>query len=223
MPPLRILIIDDEPSIIDNLVYVLNQEGMASESVNTGTAGLNLLKEMSFDLVILDIGLPDISGIEVCKKIRSHSNIPIIFLTARSDEIDRILGLELGGDDYVTKPFSPREVVTRIKTVLRRIDRPAVVTETFDVDEGRKEVRYKGARLTLTPFEFGILSKLLSRPGQVFSRDHLLDQVWSENASASDRVIDTHIKSIRAKLHDVDPEDNAIQTHRGFGYSVSNQ
>jgi two-component system catabolic regulation response regulator CreB len=217
----KILIIDDEPSIIDNLVYALNQEGMDAASANTGTAGLKLLAAQPFDLVILDIGLPDMSGIDVCKEIRRESNIPIIFLTARSDEIDRILGLELGADDYVTKPFSPREVTARVKTILRRIDSPTPQDSIFKVDETKKEIHFKNTRLTLTRFEYGILAKLLSHPGQVFSRDSLLDQLWSDDSGASDRVIDTHIKSLRAKLREIDAEQNPIKTHRGFGYSIS--
>lgn len=132
------LIIDDEPSIIDNLVYALRQESMDSASANTRAAGLKLLAEQPFDLVILDIGLPDVSGIDICKEIRRELNIPIIFLTARSDEIDRILGLELWADDYVTKPFSPREVTARAKTILRRIDSPAPHDSLFSVDETKK-------------------------------------------------------------------------------------
>jgi two-component system catabolic regulation response regulator CreB len=194
----KILIIDDEPSIIDNLVYALSQEGMDAASANTGNTGLNLLAAQPFDLVI-----------------------PIIFLTARSDEIDRILGLELGADDYVTKPFSPREVTARVKTILRRIDSPTPQDSIFKVDETKKEIHFKNTRLTLTRFEYGILAKLLSHPGQAFSRDSLLDQLWSDDSGASDRVIDTHIKSLRAKLREIDAEQNPIKTHRGFGYSIS--
>lgn len=217
----KILIIDDEPSIIDNLVYALSQEGIDATSANTGTAGLALLAAQPFDLVVLDIGLPDVSGIDICKEIRRESNIPIIFLTARSDEIDRILGLELGADDYVTKPFSPREVTARVKTILRRIDSPPPQDSVFNVDETKKVIRFKNISLTLTRFEYGILAKLLSHPGQVFSRDSLLDQLWADDSGASDRVIDTHIKSLRAKLREIDAEQNPIKTHRGFGYSIS--
>ena len=220
----HILIVDDEPSIVDNVVYALNQEGMASSHANTGNAAFALLQQQSFDLVVLDIGLPDISGIEVCKKIRETSDIPIIFLTARDEEIDRVLGLELGADDYVTKPFSPRELSVRIKNILRRVERQHAdvpADKEFRVDDARKQIYFKGLRLDLTPLEFGILGKLLDRPGQVYSRDLLMDLVWSDHADASDRVIDTHIKSIRSKLHQVDAAANPIKTHRGFGYSVT--
>lgn len=138
---------------------------------------------------MLDIGLPDVSGIDVCKEIRRVSNIPIIFLTARSDETDRILGLELGADDYVTKPFSPRKVTARVKTILRCSDSPPAQDSVFNVDETKKVIRFKNTRLTLTRFEYGILAKLLSNPGQVFSRDSLLDQLWSDDSGASDRAI----------------------------------
>ena len=185
----KILIIDDEPSIIDNLVYALSQEGMDAAIVPKGTAGLALLATQPFDLVVLDIGLPDVSGIDVCKEIRRVSNIPIIFLTARSNGIDRILGLELGADDYVTKPFSPRKVTARVKTILRCSDSPPAQDSVFNVDETKKVIRFKNTRLTLTRFEYGILAKLLSNPGQVFFRDSLLDQLWSDNSGASDRAI----------------------------------
>ncbi len=218
--PKHILVIDDEPSIVDNVVYALEREGMTTQAANTGDQGLRLIQGHDPDLIILDIGLPDLSGIEVFRKLRELTDTPVIFLTARGDEIDRVLGLELGADDYVTKPFSPRELAARVKTVLRRSERPMQTSSLFVIDESRKEIRFRDTPLALTRFEFGILARLLSRPGQVFSRDSLLDQVWSDDTSPSDRVIDTHIKSIRAKLNDIEPGNKAIRTHRGFGYST---
>ncbi len=223
LAPPRILIIEDEPSILDNVVYALDREGMLSERASTGALGLDLIEAIKFDLVVLDIGLPDISGIEVCKKIRSKSDIPIIFLTARADEIDRILGLELGADDYITKPFSPRELAVRVKTILRRISNRTGHQErapVFNVDQDRKEIKFMGTLLALTPFEYGILGKLISQPRRVFSRESLLYEVWTDSEDTSDRVIDTHIKSIRSKLRTVDPTRHPIRTHRSFGYSL---
>lgn len=222
----KILVIEDERNIAETLVYALETDGFQAIRVATGQEGLKLLKERNFDLIILDVGLPDQNGFEVCKKIRQQSQIPIFFLTARSDEIDKVVGLEIGADDYITKPFSPREVTARIKSLFRRLDgnnksQPTIkAAGSFEIDESKYSISFKGKPLELTRYEYGLLKVLLRRPGQVFTRDQLMQEVWDEPEMALDRTIDTHIKSIRSKLRESDPGIEIIQTHRGIGYSV---
>jgi two-component system catabolic regulation response regulator CreB len=223
----RVLIIEDEPAIVDNMAYALRTEGFEVASCPTGQEGLADLREKGADLIVLDIGLPDGSGFDLCKKIREESDIPIIFLTARSDEVDRVVGLEIGGDDYVVKPFSPRELCARIKAVLRRAraGRPKRACEKptdlpFEIDEKRFVICYFGTPLDLSRYEYRILRILIRRPGWVFSRSQLMEHAWEEPGISLDRTVDTHIKTIRAKLREVKPELNPIQTHRGLGYSL---
>ena len=178
-------------------------------------------------LVILDVGLPDASGFEVFKRLRAGSDVPVVFLTARSDEIDRVVGLELGADDYVAKPFSPRELVARVRGVLRRTAKPAAApapaaaTTPLSVDEGRRQIRFYGRLLELSRYEFGLLQTLASRPGHVFSRDALLERVWGDATESLDRTVDAHVKTVRAKLKLVAPGLEAIRTHRGSGYALA--
>lgn len=223
---LKILVIEDERNIAETLVYALETEGFQAIRVATGQDGLKLLKERSFNLIILDVGLPDQNGFEICKKIRLHSHVPIFFLTARSGEIDKVVGLEIGADDYITKPFSPREVTARIKSLFRRLEGnkqslPAVKTAgSFEIDESKYSISFKSKPLGLTRYEYGLLKVLLRRPGQVFTRDQLMQEIWDEPEMALDRTIDTHIKSLRIKLREIDPHVDVILTHRGIGYSV---
>ncbi|WP_415892392.1 two-component system response regulator CreB [Neptuniibacter sp. PT8_73] len=223
----NILIVEDEPSIADNVKFALQLDGFDCQHFLLAEEGLNQLKEGCFDLAIIDVGLPDYNGFELCKKIRQFSNIPIIFLTARSDEIDRILGLELGADDYVTKPFSPRELSTRVKTILRRVS-PSVEktaapskskTSPLQLDTKRACIFYHQEQLVLTRIEFLLLSTLLQSPEQVFSREQLMTAAWENPEHSLDRAVDTHIKTLRAKLKLVHP-DQLIYTHRGLGYSL---
>ena len=220
----HILVIEDEPSIADNITYALKFEGFEHTWVTLGNEGIELLNKGLFNLVILDIGLPDINGFEVCKRIRETSNIPIIFLTARGEEIDRVVGLEIGGDDYVVKPFSPRELVARVKVILRRSQNAqgsnSQVSPTFTIDEDKYQINYCGQVLDLTTYEFGLLKMLISQPERVFTREQLMNSVWSAPQESFDRVIDTHIKTIRVKLKAVNSNDNSITTHRGIGYSA---
>ncbi|QEQ97098.1 two-component system response regulator CreB [Neptunomonas concharum] len=218
---MRILIIEDEQSIADTLVYALKQEGFSVDHQLLGLLGAEAHKQNPYDLLILDVGLPDLSGFELCKKIRTFSDAPIIFLTARDQEIDRVVGLEIGADDYVTKPFSPRELVARVKVILRRIKPLTATSELFEHLPSQHLIRYSGHRLELTRYEYGLLATLLTRPEQVFSRDQLMQHVWPDNSGSFDRVIDTHIKGLRAKLRKITPERDPIQTHRGLGYSIS--
>jgi len=234
----RILVVEDEPAIADAIVYALKTEGFAPHWCTTGRAALAALAENGFALAVLDVGLPDGSGFELCKKIRARSGLPILFLTARNAEVDRIVGLEIGGDDYVTKPFSPREVTARVKAILRRGNGSADVCHPiggkpvlgaaaggarapeFSVDEERCAVSFRGVALVLTRYEFRLLKTLVARPGRVFSRDQLMAAVWEDPGASLDRTVDAHIKTVRAKLRAVAPEADPIETHRGLGYSL---
>jgi two-component system catabolic regulation response regulator CreB len=186
---------------------------------------LRQLRENRFDLLILDVGLPDMSGFEACRALRRESDIPVIFLTARDGEIDRVLGLELGADDYVVKPFSPRELVARVRARLRR-QAPALENTgwrrrgEFEHDEAGHRIRHAGVELALTRYEYGLLAALLARPGAILSREQLMEAVWRDAPDTDDRTVDTHVKTLRAKLRAGSGDDGAIQTHRGLGYSV---
>jgi two-component system catabolic regulation response regulator CreB len=219
-----ILLIEDEPSICDNIIFATKKEGFAVLIANTGNEGLVLLKKHEFSLVILDVGLPDISGFEVCKEIRKNFSLPIIFLTGMNAEIDRVLGLELGADDYVSKPFSSRELMARIKTILRRCAATPSAKELnkdefFVIDDDRYQITLHGKLLELSRYEFLILHLLLKSRGKIYSRNEMIQLIWDEPLSSFDRTIDTHIKTIRSKIKDVTAEE-VIKTHRGIGYSL---
>lgn len=221
----NILVIEDEFSIADNVCYSLKQEGFNPTWVSLGNEGVELHKseQTPFDLIILDVGLPDISGFEVCKAIREFSDTPIIFLTARSEEIDRVVGLEIGGDDYVVKPFSNRELVARVKVILKRMKSQSLYKEAsnlFIIDESKQQIHFTDKLLSVTSYEFGILKALIEQPERVYTREQLMDKVWNTPEESFDRVIDTHIKTIRAKLREINPTYNPIITHRGVGYSI---
>ena len=226
----RILIVEDEPGIADTLQYALRTDGFEPAWCATGEAALASIASEPPALVILDVGLPDVSGFEVFKRIRAISEVPVVFLTARSDEIDRVVGLELGADDYVAKPFSPRELVARVRGVLRRTARGASATAApaspgapppIAVDEGRMQIRYHGRLLELSRYEYGLLKTLASRPGHVFSRDALLERVWGNDTESMDRTVDAHVKTVRAKMKAIAPDQEPIRTHRGSGYSLA--
>ena len=217
----HILLVEDEPAIADALQFVLRGEGMrCSHALTLGAARLALASAP--DLLVLDVGLPDGSGFDFCREVRQSSQLPILFLTARQGEIDRILGLELGADDYVVKPFSPREVAARIKAILRRVQSPAPPEEpgsgAIVADLERACARVQGHRVELTRNELLLLHHLLSHPGQVFSRSQLMEAVWQSPGSASERTVDAHIKTLRKKIPSA-----PIETHRGFGYSYQPQ
>lgn len=231
----RVLIIEDEPSISDNVVFGLKREGFESEVVTTGFEGIERLRSGNFSLVVLDVGLPDTTGFEVCKEIRSFSQVPIVFLTARSEEIDRILGLEIGGDDYVCKPFSVRELVTRVRVILRRSNgnggnsggvEAASDGERFgpfEVDAERYRISLDKTALELTRYEYRMLREFLKRPGRVLTREQLMYRVWEEPEASGERTVDAHVKSLRAKLREVSPDVEYIVTHRGIGYSLKGE
>lgn len=237
----KILLVEDEPSIADNIVYALKTEGFEVVWRQTAGQGLSAFANDDFQLVVLDVGLPDLNGFDLCKQLRVGSSVPIIFVTARKDEIDRVVGLEIGADDYVVKPFSPRELSARVKAVLRRSLpspsqpeqpqppepdkspqlRPSPGNRLFLVDPERMEIRYCARLLQLSRYEYRLLKVFLDRPGKVFSRDQLMELVWDEPGSSLDRTVDAHIKMLRAKLHAVDPAAEPIRTYRGVGYSLA--
>jgi two-component system catabolic regulation response regulator CreB len=223
-PP--ILIVEDEPGIADTLQYALRTDGFEPLWCATGEAALQAVAARAPALVILDVGLPDLSGFEVFKRLREASDVPVVFLTARADEIDRVVGLELGADDYVTKPFSPRELVARVRTILRRAHRPvetpaAPAGGPFVVDAERHQIRFYGRVLELSRYEYGLLKTLIARPGHVYSRDRLLELVWDDHAESIDRTVDAHVKTVRAKLKLIAPTLEPIRTHRGAGYALA--
>ncbi len=222
----RILIVEDEPAILDNIQYVLEQDGLETVHLSEGLAVPHVLANERIDLILLDIGLPDINGVDLCREIRKTDSTPIIFLTARTDEIDRVVGLEIGADDYITKPFSPRELSARVKAVLRRArgaEADARTHPAFEVDESRRLVSYHGCALELSRTEYEILTAFVRRPGHVFTRDQLMASIWEQPGTSLERSVDAHIKNVRAKLRAVRPEGDPIVTHRGVGYSLKEE
>lgn len=218
----RILIVEDEPAIADTLRYALSTEGFEPEHFLLGREALLALQNGAFALALLDIGLPDMNGIDLLREIRKLSALPVIFLTARNAELDRILGLEIGADDYVTKPFSPREVVARVRSVLRRTS-PAPVNvqaASFRLDSQGQHIHYHGVLLELTRYEFLLLKTLLEEPLRIFSRIQLMQKIWVAPDHSLERTVDTHIKTLRAKLAAIRPGEQLIHTHRNQGYSL---
>jgi len=220
-----ILVAEDETAIADTVLYALRSEGFAAEHVLLGGEVAAKVRAGRVDLVVLDVGLPDITGFEVCRQLRTFSDLPVIFLTARDGEIDRVVGLELGADDYVVKPFSPRELVARVRARLRRrAQTPSAEWQAlgrFEIDREGRRIRFAGQALDLTRYEYGLLETLLQRPGAVLSRAQLMDRVWSDALDSGDRTVDTHIKTLRAKLREIDAAtEDTIRTHRGLGYSI---
>lgn len=227
----RILLIEDEPTIAEIVEFALASEGFQVAWRTLVRDAETELSADAHDLLILDIGLPDGSGLELLKRIRRDSDLPVLILSARNAELDRVLGLELGADDYVSKPFSPRELAARVKAILKRSARahtvaaePATGEPTdssgFEVDEARATIRFQRQPLDLTRYEYLILKTLLAQPERVFSRAQLMDRVWSDPAASFERSVDTHIKTLRAKLREIEPRFDPIRTHRGLGYSI---
>jgi two-component system catabolic regulation response regulator CreB len=222
----RILVIEDEPAIAETTTYALSTEGFETVWAATGQAALDFLQHQHFDLAVMDVGLPDINGFDLFRQIGQQ--LPVIFLTARSSEIDRIVGLELGADDYIAKPFSPRELCARVRTVLRRLHKQQTAqirqakafASTFHTDEARKRISYLGVGLELSRTEYRLLKVLVDKPGRVFSREELMDKAWAHPEVSLERTVDAHIKMIRAKLRAIRPEPDPIITHRGLGYAL---
>ncbi|MGH8786078.1 MAG: two-component system response regulator CreB [Cupriavidus necator] len=223
----RILVVEDEQAIADTILYALHTDGMLAEHCTLGGAALERMRAGGADLVILDVGLPDLSGFEVCRTLRTFCDAPVVFLTARHEEIDRIVGLEIGADDYVVKPFSPRELAARVRAILRRARggsaavarRDEIAGFTHDQDGAR--LAYRGRWLELTRYEYLLLAWLVAHPGRIYSRAQLMECVWEDALDTSDRTVDTHIKTLRAKLREASPDGaERIRTHRGMGYSL---
>jgi DNA-binding response OmpR family regulator len=220
----RVLVVDDEPTIREVVTRYLEREGFIVDAAATGTEAMSLVGERPPDLVVLDLMLPGITGIEVLAGIRRTSDIPIILLTARSDEVDRVAGLELGADDYVVKPFSPRELAARVRSVLRRTARPETPNrpirfDGFEIDPMAREITRSGEKVRLTAREFDLLSFLAGSPRQVFSRNQLLNHVWDSSADWQDpSTVTVHIRRLRNKI-EVDPQaPDHLVTVRGVGY-----
>jgi two-component system catabolic regulation response regulator CreB len=224
--PRRVLICEDEQAIADTLTYALGTDGLITEHCLLGRDALAALRRGGFDLVILDVGLPDMNGFDLCRVLRQESQVPVVFLTARSDEIDRIVGLEIGADDYVVKPFSPREVSARVRTILRRVhaapaQEPAQPPAAgFEIDAAGQAIRFQGQNLRLTRYEYLLLKTLVESPRRVFSRGQLMQRIWTAPDHSLERTVDTHIKTLRAKLKAIAPEADPILTHRGLGYGL---
>ncbi len=218
-----VLIVEDEAAIADTLIYALETENFSVAHVVTGMQAIDYVTHTPPSLVVLDIGLPDLTGLDVCQRIRSFSRVPILFLTARNSEIDQVLGLELGADDYVTKPFSPRAVVARIRAILRRSDSKAAPESGGMLQHSVDAMRITcfGKTLDLTAHEYKLLATMLAQPNRVFTREQLLEHAWDDPGAAMDRTVDAHIKSIRAKLRvHSDKAAQAIETRRGLGYTL---
>ena len=215
-----ILIVEDDAKIADMLANYLHMHGFATELCGDGQDAVTRIRQQAPALVVLDLMLPGLDGLAVCTAVRRVSTVPIIMVTARVDEIDRLLGLDTGADDYVCKPFSPREVVARIKALLRRSEGALAkpVVAAFAVDEARQQINWRGQPLPLTPVEFRLMRQLMSRPGQVFARARLLDTLHEDQRDVSDRAIDSHIKNLRRKLEQAGTGDAGISSVYGVGY-----
>ncbi len=223
----RLLLVDDEVKILDMIDNYLKREGFETIRASNGNEALELFRNQSFDLVVLDLMLPELNGLEVCKEIRRFSEVPIIMLTAKTDEIDKLLGLELGADDYINKPFSLRELTARIKAVLRRSRNysPAVTTimvNNLRLEPSRFELYVDDTLLTLTPTEFKLINALLEYPGQVFSRLQLLERAYGDIYEGYERSIDTHISNLRRKLEKAGSQIY-IKSVYGIGYKVEKE
>ncbi|HEX6738569.1 MAG TPA: two-component system response regulator CreB [Vicinamibacteria bacterium] len=221
----QILLVEDERAVAETIVYALSTEGCQVRWVTTGAEAREALASGPVSLVVLDVGLPDVNGFDLCRELRARHPVPIVFLTARGEEMDRVVGLEIGADDYLAKPFSPRELSARVRAVLRRSAPaaeapPAAPPTPFVVDAERRRVLYFGRALDLTRTEYELLCALVRRPGRVFSREQLMEQVWTDPGASTDRAIDSHVKALRAKLRAVRADVEAIETHRGQGYSL---
>ena len=223
----RVLIVDDEPSIVELVRFALEREGFATEAAASGSEALEAVQRRAPDLILLDLMLPGVDGLEVCRRLRQQSSIPIIMLTARASEVDKVVGLELGADDYITKPFSPRELVARVKAVLRRTQAPAppaggqeLRVGDLRMDTARHEVWVGQRRVELTPKEYELLRTFMSHRGMVLTRELLLDKVWGYDFVGDTRTVDVHVVRLRQKLEDDPSRPRYIETVRGVGYRM---
>ncbi|TMN38689.1 response regulator [Pseudoalteromonas sp. S2755] len=228
MPNKHILIVEDEPKLADILSKYLAQAEYTSHCVHDGALAEEAFKQQQPALILLDLMLPNLDGIEICKRIRAYSNVPIVMITAKVEEIDRLLGLEVGADDYVCKPYSPKEVVARVKAILRRVtlNERGTVTETeskLKLDEESLFVSFLDAKATLTYVEFMLLKAMYGHPCRIYSRDLLMDHIYDDSHIVSDRTIDSHIKNIRKKLQSIAPKYDFIHSIYGAGYKFEAQ
>ena len=220
----KILVVDDDPAISEMLTIVLEAEGFVTATVMDGAQAVDAFHREDPDLILLDLMLPSVSGIDICKTIRSHSQVPIVMLTAKTDTVDVVLGLESGADDYITKPFKPKELVARVRARLRHTD--SVSDELLEVgglsiDVPAHTVRRDGVELQLTPLEFDLLVTMGAKPGQVFTREELLQQVWGYRHGTDTRLVNVHVQRLRSKI-ETDPENpQIVLTVRGVGYKVA--
>ncbi len=219
-----LLLVEDEIAIAETVVYALQADGHTVRHCLDGQQARAAVVDTAFDLAILDVGLPDISGFALCGELRRRAPLPVIFLTAQAAESERVLGFDLGADDYIAKPFSLRELVARVRVVLRRapdtVSGEATRSGAFEHDAEGRRIRYHGHALDLTRYEYGLLAALLARPGAVLSRMQLMERVWGDALDSGDRTVDTHVKTVRGKLRAVAPGSDPLRTHRGIGYSL---
>jgi two-component system catabolic regulation response regulator CreB len=224
MPSKQILVVEDDPKIAETLIHVLNEQGFEATRVATILEAREALGNNLFSAIVLDVKLPDGNGFDFCKELRKTNDIPILFLTSISDEVDKIVGLEIGADDYVTKPFSPREVSARLKAIIKRVQEPIPVNQNtqFKVDEEKKRITYKDQLIETRPIEYEILKLLIKRPGRVFSREEIIDYCWPDDPNMdSNRTVDTHIKTIRKNIGAIDPKTDPksiIKTSSKVGF-----
>ncbi len=227
-----LLLLEDDPAIASTVVFALEREGYRVVHCTLLRQARSSIAAQPFDALVLDIGLPDGNGLDLCSEVRKTSDTPVLMLSARGEELDRILGLELGADDYIAKPFSPRELVARIRALLRRSGasaasaahtaaQPAATPAVFSLDTAGQRISLQGRPLDLTRLEYGLLAQLLKVNGRIQSREALLSAVWGQDADSTDRTVDTHIKTLRAKLRDAGDSREFITTHRGMGYSIT--
>jgi len=216
-----ILIVEDEPKLASLLADYLDAAGFAARCIDDGNAVIASLRERMPALILMDVMLPGRDGMSLCREIRSFSDVPLVMVTARVEEIDRLLGLEIGADDYICKPFSPREVVARVRTVLRRLKPMAPASSAaLRIDDASYTASWGDQALDLTPVEFRLLRTLASAPGRVFSRDRLLDQLYDDHRVVTDRTVDSHVKNLRRKLEQACPDQELIRSIYGVGYKL---
>ena len=220
-----ILVVEDELKLANILVEYLQTEGFKTKHIDIGTRVIPWIKKNNPDLVLLDLMLPAMNGKDICQEIRTFSHLPVIMITAMVDEIDRLIGLEMGADDYICKPFSPKEVVARVKAVLRRIDPEYIkrnLSNGFEIDTERFSVTLDGIKLDLTPVEFRLLVMFIGHSGRVYNRDQILNKIFDDGRIVLDRTVDTHIKNLRHKLKKINPKTDYIRSLYGVGYSFEN-
>jgi len=218
-----ILVVEDEPNIAAPLIRVLKEQGFDAMRVATIFEAKDAMTNNNFSAIVLDVKLPDGNGFDFCKELRKTNDIPILFLTSLSDEVDKIVGLEIGADDYMTKPFSSREVSAKLKAILRRVKEHTSDSRDsqFKIDDEKKKITYKGDKVSTSNLEYKILKLLIESPGRVFSRDEIMDNCWDDSVMSLNRTVDTHIKTIRKKIKDIDPQidpKKILKTHTGTGF-----